>query len=471
MKILLVSSESYSSSLSPLARSIGYIAAAYRKLGACVVGFSPFFSKFEPESNYKEEGKFREKLRDFEYSVLKRTDQCPTNTAGKDLFIKFEDYFGRDGIYGDNREKSYSDNHFRFSFFASAAMNYCIETGFKPDAVHVHEWSGIAGALAKTVYKDYFQNVPVTLTIHNIRYDFHCSSRYITKMGLPAEGFNIDGYEFWDKISMLKAAILYSDKVAFTSASYLNHILATDSPGGIRGFLESQSRKLLGVQNGVDYSVWGIENDVEAFKQQKKDALRRELGLAIDSSMLVYSHLESNFDTSAQIISTILANLLNMNLQLVIGLSEEDPNYQFFTTIQEKNSSKIALLPLTENEEVLHHRLAAADIFFSINAEDPSLSLLLQASAAGSLPLSSRSANKSFEFLKPFERQKEEDNANAFVAADVSPDFILGQFRIAESVFCENKSLWSKLVNNASSLRVPWELTAEKYFSTFTPKS
>jgi len=459
MKILTICSESYSTIDSPLAIAVGSIVFAYRRQGAEVLGFSPFFNEFAKENEYKSSRKFVEKLGNREHIVLKSISN------ENDLFIRYDAYFNRAGIYGNPGEKAYSDNHLRFSFLVSAALNYCVETGFKPDAIHVHDWSGIAGALAKTVYKDYFANIPVLLTVHNIRYDCQPDPRDIQKIGLPTEGFNIDGYEFWGKVSMLKAAILYSDKVVFTSINYLFYLLSTDLPGGMRGFLESQRKKLFSIQSGVDYSKWGIPKEVEDFKKQSKDALRAELGLAVDSSLLIYSHLDSYSNGSAQVISTIMANLLNLNLQLVIGISKDDANYPYFATVQEEHKDRIAFFPLNESDEGLHRRFAASDIFFSINTSEPSLALFLKASATGSIPLYNKRTQRPFIYTIPFDPDLEEisENANAFVSEDASPDLILKQIRIAESVFHGKKSLWSKLIRNALSIKVSWDDTVNNY--------
>jgi len=459
MKILVICSESYSMSDSPLTGAVGGIISAYRRLGAQVLGFSPFFSKFVEESSYSKGQVFTEKLRNMEYSVLKST------SCEDDLVISYEDYFGRNGIYGNPGEKSYNDNHLRFSFLASAVLNYCVETKFKPDAIHVHDWSGIAGSLVKTVYSNFFTNTQVLLTVHNIRYDCQSNPDDILKIGLPPDGFDIDGYEFWGKVSLLKAAILYSDKVVFTSSSYMHYLLSNDLPGGMRGFLESQRKKLHSIQSGIDYAKWGISGNMEELKKQNKEALRAELGLEANSSMLMYSHIDAYSSSSAQVISTLLANFLNLNLQLIIGISESDANYPYFSSMQEKHRDKIALLPLYENDEGLHHRLVASDVFFSISTNEPSLSLFLKSVAAGSIPISNRRTKYSLIYTMPYDPNFDEisTTANAFVSEGASPDLILEQVRMAESVFCEKKSLWSKLINNARSVKVSWDDTAENY--------
>ncbi len=460
MKILVICSESYSANDSPLARAVGSIVSAYRRWGAEVLGFSPYFSKFANESDTKIGRNFIEKLGNREYSVL-RSSFCKD-----DLFIQYENYFGRAGIYGNPGEKSYLDNHLRFSFLVSAALNCCVEMNFKPDAIHVHEWGGIAGALAKTAYKGCFENVPVVLTIHNMRYDYHSNPDDISLIGLPPEGFDIDGYEFWGKVSMLKAAILYSDKVVFTSASYLFYLLSSDLHGGMRGFLESQKKKLFCIQSGIDYTLWSLPKEgAEAFKKQKKDTLRADIGLALDSNLLIYSHLDSYSGSTAQVISTILADLLNMDLQLAIGISETNANYPYFATIQEKHPHKMALLPLDESDESLYQRLVAADMIFSIEPSEPSLSIFIKALASGTILVSNKRSQRPFIFSRSYIPNLEEANssANSFISEEAYPDMILEQVRIAESIFYEKKSLWSKLVRNANSVRVSWDDTAKNY--------
>jgi len=458
MKILVICSENYSAGDGPLDMAVGGIVSAYRKQGAQVLGFSPFYNKFSDEKNYEPSPKFTEKLGNREYCVLKK---LPNEN---DLFVRYGDYFGRAGIYCNPNERDYGDNHLRFSFLASAALNYCVETNFKPDAIHVHDWNGIAGALTKTVYKEYFENTPILLTVHDMRYDCQFDPSDILKIGLPAGGFDIDGYEFWGKASMLKAAILYSDKVVFTSASYLFYLLSVDLPGGMRDFLESQRKKLFSIQSGIEHKKWYAHKE-ENFKKQHKDAMRAELHMAADSSMLVYSQLDPYSGNSAQVISTIMANLLNMNLQLIISISKSDANYPYFAMVQEEHSDKIALLPLNENDDDFYHRLAASDIFFSISTDEPSLSLFLKASAVGSIPLYNKRTQKPFIYTISYDSSSEKisEEANAFVAEDASPELILEQIRTAESVFHENKSLWAKLVKNARSIEVSWEDTAKNY--------
>ncbi|GHV14758.1 glycogen synthase [Fibrobacterales bacterium] len=467
MKILVICSEDYSFSDSPLARAVGYIVSAYKTQGIEILGFVPYYNRLLASQNDNVKKQFEvigggtERVQKKEYSIIKSKND-------ENLFVRADDYFGRDGVYGDSGKSSYNDNHLRFAFLTSVALDWCIKSGFQPDYIHCHEWSGVAGALAKGVYKDFFGEIPVFLTIHNIKYDCYCNPNDIPLIGLPPEGFNIDGYEFWGKVSFLKAAILYADKVAFTSISYLFHLLSSDLPGGIRGFLESCKPKLFGIQNGIDYEKWDNWNDTAELtmaKKKSKAEFRKQSGLSSDESMLMYAHIENGFGNSSQVISTIIYDMMKLNLQLALRIHANHPAYSYFAAVSAQHKGKIVLLPPAENEAVLHERMLASDLFFTINLEEPSAVILLKSFAVGALVLTNRRSKRPLIFTIPYgeEVQGNEERANSFVADDDSPDLILNQIRTAEQLFHNSPTLWGRLISNAAKLRITWQDTAEHY--------
>lgn len=459
MKILVICSENYSISEESLSKAVKGITFAYRELGEEVLGFSPFLPKIT-NGNFQRLGStFVEKLGNREYSILKDFKN------EYDLFIRYDEYFDRDGVYGNPSEPPYQDNCLRFSFLYSAALNYCMEINFKPDFIHVHDWSGIVGALVRTTYKSFFENIPVYLTVHNVLYDFHCYPNDIPNVGLPIEDFDIDGYEFWGKVSMLKAAILYSDKVIFPSLNYKLHLLSSDLAGGMRGFLENQKNKLYCIQNGIDYSAWNIPGDLVDFKIKSKKRLKAELDLSDDYDLLMYLHADIYSGNSIQTMSTILANLLNLNLQLIIGVSENDSNYPYLLAMQKKYKNRIKVLELYSDNETLYKRLSASDILLTIYNSEPSSALFIKACSVGSVPIFNKRSQKQIPYMVPCVLNEKENStdANSFASEDYSPNSIIEQICIAEYIYHNKKSLWTKLVNNAYSIEVTWKDTAKNY--------
>jgi starch synthase len=54
------------------------------------------------------------------------------------LFVEFEKYFGRKGIYGENGE-GYDDNWERFGFFSRAVIDACDFTDWISHIMHAHD--------------------------------------------------------------------------------------------------------------------------------------------------------------------------------------------------------------------------------------------------------------------------------------------------------------------------------------------
>lgn len=469
MKILLISPEAGSwTEHSPLAEVVNYFADAYQRKGAEVLVVSPYFNqRAASRDDFSSVYSGAEKVRGESYSVW-------VDGLRHHAHIRSDLHFDRSGIYHDPDQHPYFDNHLRFSFLVSAALDYCIQIGFQPDVIHAHEWAaGLAGAQAKGAYASVLGKVPVLLTIHNVAYDFYCSEQDIENIGLPRCDFNIDGYEYWGKVSLLKTAILYADQVVLTSPGYRSHVLGTDLPGGIRGFLERNSAKLLGIQNGLDYTPWAEADAIPsenapARKQAFKSTLRQTAHLPETSDLLLYSHIDKESGRTAETLSTILSNMLHLNMQLVVGIEESHPDYPYFCSVSQQNPERIGILPLSTRPEQLLRSLGGSDVLFSAQPAEPSASLILKSLACGTLPLTSRDTGCA-SLLVSYTGENA-DTANALVANEPSPDQMVRLLRFAVDIYSQNNNDWSQLAGNARNFRYPWDTTVSEYLLTLAAK-
>jgi len=469
MKILLISPEAGSwKEHSSLAEVVNNFAEAFVRRGAEILVISPFYNQRVLSSDdYRQIGSGTERIRGESYTVWK-------DGLASHVHIRNDRHFDRPGIYHGPEQSPYADNHLRFSFLVSAALDYCAQTGFIPDFVHAHEWSaGLAGAFVKNTYGDYFKNVPVLLTLHNVAYDFYCTESDIGTIGLPREDYNIDGYEYWGKVSLLKSAILYADQVVLTSPGYRAHVLRTDMPGGIRGFLERHSAKLVGIQNGLDYAPWSSTgssslDEILSLKTQFKNDLRTAAGLPESNDLILYSHIDPESGRTAETLSTILSNIIHLDMQLVVGISADHPDYPYFRSVAEQNPARIGILPIDVAPFRLNRALAGSDILFSALPAEPSAALILKSLACGTLPLTSRETGCA-SLLVSFTGENA-TSANALVAIEPSPDQMVRMLRFAVEIFSQSASEWKNLVRNAHNFRYPWDTTVSEYLLTLPSK-
>ena len=201
--------------------------------------------------------------------------------------------YDRAGIY-DEKGWGYGDNHLRYALLCQAAIGIG-RAIFRPDVFHGHDWQ--AGLLA-TYLKEHFAGDPTffgtrsVFTIHNLGYQGNYGVNQYPDLGLDWRLFHSEGLEFWDKVSFLKAGIVWSDAVTTVSPTYAREIQTPEFGFSMDGVLRTHAHKLTGILNGVDYGLWNPETDRHiaapysadnlAGKQACKRALLEELGLPVD---------------------------------------------------------------------------------------------------------------------------------------------------------------------------------------------
>lgn len=455
MKILLVSPEAGSWEFpSSLVDAVDCLAQAYVQEGHEVRVYSPFFPNRVRITGKCSRWAGKDPLSKQSAEVLQEETQIYR-------YIVFPGYFDRPDLYNDENQVAFSDNHLRFALLSSVSLCHCLEEGFIPELIHCQEWGGgLAAAHAKLLYAEKLQGARSVLTLHNARYDFHCLESEIERLGLDRVHFGLDGFEFWGKVSLLKAGIYYSDAVCFTSPGYHSTVLQGELPGGIRGFLEFNSAKIHGVQNGLDYSKWVAP---EYDRNNARKRLRAALGLFQDKDpLMVYCHVDAESGKVSETLSTIMSNILAMDIQLIVGLSRDGWEADFFPMVAKQNPEKVAVLDAHQQPEgVLSACLSAVDVLLVSGLEEPSATLLLKAMARGVLPVSDPIGG-SFGLLRGYDGFNA-GAANSFLSAEPWPDQILRTLRLALEVRTEVPSVWDKMRQNASTLRMEWPNTAQHY--------
>lgn len=468
MNILVVTPEAGNwRSTSPLATAVNRMTDAFASAGVKALTCSPFYKSLMIDAeSYHSIYSGTDKLQGKAFQVFV-SEKDPLHT-----YIYNEEYFERPDVYGPPDEVPYSDNHLRFAFLASAALAYAEATGFNCQAIMGHEWGGaLVGALSRTTYAGYASEIPFFFNIHNITYDFHVASSEIEKIGLPRENYNMDGYEFWGKVSLLKAGILFATKVLFPSPGYRDAMLNTNLPGGLSGFLNRNADKLIGVQFGVSYQVWDFNSEenlpIKEAKRRAKAALQDKFQVSLDNKMVMYVHLDSEAGNTSETLATVLSDIARLDTFIIVGISSKDPDWEYYKNFSSQYPSIMAIHDLEEENvnqrQVLRDMLAGSDVLFAASLREPSSSIILKAMAAGTLPLTGRNVGVA-TMLVDYTLETAGE-ANAFLVGDANaPDQMLRRTKDAENVFKTESADWDKCVVNAySGFHYEWCRTISKY--------
>lgn len=460
MNILVISPEA-GLSTSSLATAVNRITDAFDEGGIMALTCSPYYKQvFSDSQDMQCIFKGTERLHYKPFEIWKSPNSNHT-------YIYNEEFFGRPYVYGEPHFP-YADNHIRYSFLASAALEFASVSGFKPNAILGHEWGGaLAGHLIHSLYAQEFDKTPFFLTVHNIKYDFLVPESEIGVLGLPRADHNMDGYEYWGKVSLLKAGILYANMVLLPSSGYRDAILNTNIAGGMTGFLQSNASKIKGIQFGVSYSLWDFNKGsglaIQEAKQKAKLELEQLVCAKFQNKLLLYALLDKEAGDTSETLSTLLADLASLNVFVLVGMDESQPEWDYYNSIAAEYPNNFCVRRLGKTTDLLQKHLAGADILFAGNLKEPSSSILLKALAAGTIPITGKDTGVA-RMLSSYSEEST-NTANAFLVDDPrSPVMVLRSLKKCHEVY--NSTLWKQVVENAYSFRYEWDRTIAQYLLT-----
>jgi starch synthase len=191
--------------------------------------------------------------------------------------------------YLDADGKDWGDNAQRFAAlgWAGATLGQGLDPDWVPDVVHCHDWhAGLVPAYLRA-FADAGQPTPATVfSIHNLAYQGLFPRGVFHQLGLPEHFFGIDGLEFFDQVSFMKAGIQFAERITTVSPTYAREILSEPQGCGLDGLLRERAHRVSGILNGVDPLVWDPSGDAllpmtyDADSLQNKAVAKRALQLA-----------------------------------------------------------------------------------------------------------------------------------------------------------------------------------------------
>ncbi|WP_028716547.1 glycogen synthase GlgA [Paracoccus sp. J39] len=183
------------------------------------------------------------------------------------------------GIYLGPDGRDWPDNPQRFAALCKAAALIAAEgvEDWRPQVLHLHDWQ--AGLAPVYLRQAGIRDVRTLLTIHNIAFQGLAPAHMLSALQLPAHLFNPRGFEYWGRISALKAGIVFADKVSTVSPTYAEELMTPEFGMGMEGVLADRAGDFTGILNGIDLDAWKPPYATPEGKAPHRAALRKEFGL------------------------------------------------------------------------------------------------------------------------------------------------------------------------------------------------
>lgn len=299
------------------------------------------------------------------------------------------------GLYGPHATGEFGDNHVRFAALGKAALAAGdVLLGGAPEILHVHDWQGGPAAIYARLARA--PSLIVT-TIHNLAYRGIFPKAAMTELGIPWSMFTSDQLEFYDQLSFLKGGLAFADVATTVSPSYAREILTPERGEGLDGFLRWNVKRLVGIVNGIDTTVWDPATDPVlpatysrtelAGKAVCRARLAAELGLPLaDDEPLVGVIARMTDQKGLDLVAEIVPELARLGARLVVLGAGEPLLEQRFLWLADVFREHVAVR-IGFSGELAHHIYAASDVFAMPSRFEPCGLGQLYAMRYGAIPV------------------------------------------------------------------------------------
>lgn len=386
-------------------------------------------------------------------------------------FLGQPSLYDRAGLYGE-AGGDYEDNLVRFAFFCQSALGLMHST-WKPDLVHCHDWHA---ALIPAYLRAHRNPLPTLFTVHNLAHQGIFPGEQFQLACLPPETFSPDGLEFYGKVNVMKAGLVYSHALSTVSETYAREIQTEEFGMGLDGLLRARCADLFGILNGVDYTQWdpGVDMLIPARyhagdlsgKARCKAALQHEVGLPVQAYAPLIGTVarlvpQKGFDLVAAALDAILATGSQM---VILGTGEPAFEESFRAAANRFPNQLRAIIGFDEG---LAHRIeAGADIFLMPSRFEPSGLNQLYSLRYGTPPVVRRTGGLADSIVDVTPENLRLGCANGFVFDDYTPEALAAAIGRAIAAY-RDPGTWRSLQQVGMLADFSWDRVAGRYLELY----
>jgi starch synthase len=406
-----------------------------------------------------------------------RLMEVPIGDGARALLLDCPELYDRPGIYYD-AAGDYADNAVRFAFLSAAAIEWAL-TQEPFDVVHTHDWQGgLAPVYARRLNAvRTVRRVPTVFTIHNLAYQGIFDKSWVPRLGLEWQDFTMGaGFEFFDRLSFMKAGINIADAITTVSPTYAEEIQRPEYGYGFDGIIRARRDRLVGILNGIDHDEWNPATDRFlpapfdaadlAGKAAAKRALLDTFGFTVSDQLLarpVIGMVSRMVDQKGlDLIAAAAADLPSLDATFVI-VGTGEPRYQdMWTRLSRARPDRVRVF-VGFDERRAHLVEGGADLFLMPSRFEPCGLNQMYSLRYGTVPVV-RAVGGLVDTVRPFNPRN--GQGTGFLFADYQPAAMVQAITAALAVY-PNKKIWTRLQTNGMKADFSWDRSAGEYVKMY----
>jgi len=378
--------------------------------------------------------------------------------------VKCPELYEREGSpYQDSSGRDWADNDIRFARLSLAAAEMAAGipgVEWCPNFIHLNDWPS---ALTPGYLHWRRLSTPTVLTIHNLAYQGLFDRQRLATLGIPDQAFQMDGVEFYGRLSFLKAGIYYASHLTTVSSTYAAEITRPEFGCGLDGLLRQRAEegRLTGILNGIDES-FDLERDPSlpgslqagdwTVKSRNADQVRESFRLAVSRGPLfaIVSRLvhQKGVDLAIQAAETIV----EQGGQLVVMGRGEQHFEKAMEDLAVRHPHSVGV-KIGFEQGGARRMFAGSDFLLMPSRFEPCGLSQMYAQRFGSLPIAHKTGGLADTI---------EDGLTGFLFADLSLANFVEAIKRGLDTFSSGKRL-NKMRRRAMSRSFGWQRSARSY--------
>ena len=367
------------------------------------------------------------------------------------------------GIYGDGNGRDWPDNDVRFARFswvAAALAAGQLDKDWSADLVHANDWQS---SLVAAYLRWNGWRIPSLLTIHNLSFQGLFGRESLGRINAPDSAFQIDGMEFYGRVSFLKAGLNYSTHLTTVSETYAREITTAEHGCGLDGLLQQRAnaRQLTGILNGIDESwdpskcpdlVRPFAAGVWDEKRMNANHLRKEFGLAVSRGPLFGLVARLVHQKGVDLVLAAAETIVRAGGQIIVT-GKGDPAFEKdLLEARRRRPDDIAVAIRFDSGEA-RRIFAGSDFTMMPSRFEPCGLSQMYAQRFGSLPIGRRTGGLAETIA---------DGKTGFLFRDPSPESFLGGIVRAFATYGSKRAL-NRMRESAMAQSFSWNKSASSY--------
>jgi starch synthase len=382
------------------------------------------------------------------------------------------------GPYVDAHGHEWSDNAIRFGILSRIAAILSSKasplTEWIPDIVHFNDWQG--GLTPAYMHYSGTPCAKSVLGIHNLAFQGNFPPEWVERLGLPREGFTLNGFEYYGQLSFLKAGIYYADMITTVSPTYAQEIQTAEYGFGLQGLLSQRSRSIHGILNGIDTQEWNpaidphlpqnYDSDSLGKKTGVKQGLQQKLGLQQDPSIPLLGVVSRlTHQKGLDLLLHCAQPLLEQGCQLAVLGGGEPALERGFLQLAQQYPQQVSVT-IGYNEPLSHHIMAGVDMFIMPSRFEPCGLNQMYGLRYGTPPVVRRTGGLADSVHDTTEFSLNNGTANGFVFDFATPEDLLATIRRALASFSDSEQ-WRRIQTNGMAVDLGWDRSAQDYLDIY----